>query len=61
MWASKIADPDRTVSRLYDMLDALDATNVDAKGLPFTVSSMLPVERKFFSDRSTLPRSALSS
>lgn len=33
----EIADPDRKVSTLYDMLDALDATNVDAKGLPFTV------------------------
>ena len=34
----QIADPDRKISTLYDMLDALDPTNRDAKGLPFTVS-----------------------
>jgi alkyl hydroperoxide reductase subunit AhpC len=33
----QIADEDRKISTLYDMLDAQDATNRDAKGLPFTV------------------------
>ena len=33
----QIADPDRKISTLYDMLDEQDATNRDAKGLPFTV------------------------
>ena len=37
---SQIADPDRKISTLYDMLDALDPTNRDAKGLPFTVRSL---------------------
>ncbi|KAG9043110.1 hypothetical protein FS837_010028 [Tulasnella sp. UAMH 9824] len=38
-----IADADRKVSVLYDMLDQQDATNIDGKGLPFTatVSNML--------------------
>ncbi|KAF8679681.1 Proteasome subunit A N-terminal signature Add an annotation [Rhizoctonia solani] len=35
-----IADADRQISTLYDMLDAVDPTNVDAKGIPFTVSIM---------------------
>ena len=35
----QIADPDRKISTLYDMLDQQDETNRDAKGLPFTVSS----------------------
>lgn len=30
-----IADADRKVSTLYDMLDAVDATNVDAKGISY--------------------------
>ena len=34
---TEIADPDRKISTLYDMLDEQDATNRDAKGLPFTV------------------------
>jgi alkyl hydroperoxide reductase subunit AhpC len=32
-----IADPDRKISYIYDMLDYQDATNRDLKGLPFTV------------------------
>lgn len=45
MWESnstrgvQIADPDRKISTLYDMLDYQDATNRDMKGLPFTVSA----------------------
>ena len=34
----QIADEDRKISTLYDMLDYQDATNKDSKGLPFTVS-----------------------
>lgn len=41
-----IADPDRKVSALYDMLDAQDATNVDAKGIPFTVRTVFVVDPK---------------
>lgn len=35
-----IADEKREVATLYDMLDALDKTNVDAKGIPFTVRTV---------------------
>ncbi|CDS13939.1 Putative Peroxidase [Lichtheimia ramosa] len=41
-----IADADRKVSELYDMLDHQDATNVDAKGIPFTVRSVFIVDPK---------------
>lgn len=41
-----IADPQRKVATLYDMLDAQDATNVDAKGIPFTVRSVFVVDPK---------------
>jgi hypothetical protein len=33
----QIADADRKIATLYDMLDYQDASNVDKKGLPFTV------------------------
>ena len=35
----QIADEDRKISTLYDMLDYQDATNRDQKGLAFTVSA----------------------
>lgn len=35
-----VADKSRKVSTLYGMLDHQDATNVDAKGIPFTVRSV---------------------
>jgi len=41
-----IADSDRKVSTLYDMLDAQDATNVDAKGIPFTVRTVFVIDPK---------------
>jgi len=41
-----IADADRNVSALYDMLDAVDATNVDAKGIPFTVRTVFVIDPK---------------
>lgn len=35
-----IADKSRKISALYGMLDNQDKTNVDAKGIPFTVRSV---------------------
>ncbi|KAJ4490692.1 thioredoxin-like protein [Lentinula aciculospora] len=40
-----IADSDRRVSYLYDMLDYQDATNIDPKaGLPFTIRSVYVID-----------------
>lgn len=39
-----VADADRKVSTLYGMLDNQDATNVDAKGIPFTVRSVFVID-----------------
>ena len=39
-----IADEDRKVSTLYGMLDNLDKTNVDKKGIPFTVRTVFVSE-----------------
>nr|VWP00679.1 Protein kinase domain-containing protein [Ganoderma boninense] len=41
-----IADPDRQISTLYDMLDYQDATNRDAKGLPFTIRTVFIIDPK---------------
>jgi len=41
-----IADEDRKISTLYDMLDEQDATNRDAKGLPFTVRTVFVIDPK---------------
>ncbi|KAG8994768.1 hypothetical protein FRB93_001467 [Tulasnella sp. JGI-2019a] len=41
-----IADPTRTTSALYDMLDAQDMTNIDAKGLPFTIRTVFVIDPK---------------
>lgn len=41
-----IGDKDRKVATEYDMLDALDATNVDAKGMPFTVRTVFVIDPK---------------
>ncbi|CED82327.1 cysteine peroxiredoxin [Phaffia rhodozyma] len=41
-----IGDKDRKIATEYDMLDALDATNVDAKGLPFTVRTVFVIDPK---------------
>jgi alkyl hydroperoxide reductase subunit AhpC len=35
-----IGDEDRHIAELYDMLDHQDATNVDKKGLPFTIRTV---------------------
>ncbi|KAK4689410.1 glutaredoxin/glutathione-dependent peroxiredoxin, partial [Tremellales sp. Uapishka_1] len=39
-----IGDEDRKVSTLYGMLDNLDKTNVDKKGLPFTVRTVFIID-----------------
>ncbi|GFZ51985.1 1-Cys peroxiredoxin [Saitozyma sp. JCM 24511] len=39
-----IADADRKVSTLYGMLDNLDKTNVDKKGIPFTVRTVFVID-----------------
>ncbi|KAI7898552.1 thioredoxin-like protein [Cokeromyces recurvatus] len=41
-----IADADRRISILYDMLDYQDPTNVDAKGIPFTIRSVFIIDPK---------------
>ncbi|EIW61810.1 cysteine peroxiredoxin [Trametes versicolor FP-101664 SS1] len=41
-----IADADRKISTVYDMLDAQDATNRDAKGLPFTIRTVFIIDPK---------------
>ncbi|KAJ1535714.1 hypothetical protein HK405_015543 [Cladochytrium tenue] len=41
-----VADHDRKIATLYDMLDHQDATNVDKKGLPLTVRSVFIVDPK---------------
>jgi len=41
-----IADPTREVAALYDMLDEQDLTNVDQKGIPFTVRSVYVIDPK---------------
>jgi len=39
-----IADPERKVAVLYDMLDAQDATNIDSKGLPLTIRTVFIID-----------------
>jgi len=41
-----IGDKERKIATTYDMLDALDKTNVDAKGLPFTVRTVFIIDPK---------------
>ncbi|KAG0344613.1 hypothetical protein BG004_004300 [Podila humilis] len=41
-----IADENREISALYDMLDYQDLTNIDAKGIPFTVRSVFIIDPK---------------
>ncbi|KAF8485079.1 1-Cys peroxiredoxin [Russula ochroleuca] len=41
-----IADSDRKVATLYDMLDYQDASNVDKKGLPLTVRTVFVIDPK---------------
>lgn len=39
-----IADADRKVAYLYDMLDAQDLTNIDQKGIAFTIRSVFIID-----------------
>jgi alkyl hydroperoxide reductase subunit AhpC len=39
-----VADPDRKIATAYDMLDYQDASNVDKKGMPFTVRSVFVID-----------------
>ncbi|KAH9843668.1 1-Cys peroxiredoxin [Rhodofomes roseus] len=41
-----IADAERKISTLYDMLDEQDATNRDGKGLPFTIRTVFIIDPK---------------
>jgi len=41
-----IADKDRKVAFLYDMLDYQDTTNVDSKGIAFTIRSVFIIDPK---------------
>jgi alkyl hydroperoxide reductase subunit AhpC len=49
-----IADADRKIANLYDMLDFQDATNVDKGGMPLTVRSV------FFIDTDNIIRTILT-
>lgn len=39
-----IADADRKVAFLYDMIDAQDTTNIDSKGIAFTIRSVFVID-----------------
>lgn len=39
-----IADADRHVAWLYDMVDAQDLTNIDQKGIAFTIRSVFVID-----------------
>ncbi|GAA5908633.1 hypothetical protein JCM8208_002168 [Rhodotorula glutinis] len=39
-----IADPSRKIAQLYDMLDEQDLTNLDDKGIPFTVRTVFVID-----------------
>lgn len=41
-----IADPERKIANLYDMIDYQDATNVDDKGVQFTIRSVFIIDPK---------------
>ncbi|TXT16060.1 hypothetical protein VHUM_00563 [Vanrija humicola] len=41
-----VGDKDRKIATLYDMLDHQDATNIDNKGLPFTVRAVFIIDPK---------------
>jgi alkyl hydroperoxide reductase subunit AhpC len=41
-----IGDKQRQVSLLYDMIDHQDATNVDSKGIAFTIRSVFIIDPK---------------
>ncbi|KAL8659766.1 MAG: hypothetical protein Q9226_000262 [Calogaya cf. arnoldii] len=39
-----IADPDRHIAWTYDMVDAQDTTNIDQKGIAFTIRSVFVID-----------------
>ncbi len=39
-----IADPERKIAWLYDMLDEQDTTNIDQKGIAFTIRSVFIID-----------------
>ena len=39
-----IADADRHIAYLYDMVDAQDTTNIDEKGIAFTIRSVFVID-----------------
>ena len=41
-----IGDKERKISYLYDMLDYQDTTNVDSKGIAFTIRSVFIIDPK---------------
>jgi alkyl hydroperoxide reductase subunit AhpC len=41
-----ISDPERKVAYLYDMVDYQDTTNVDSKGMAFTIRSVFIIDPK---------------
>ncbi|KAA8908496.1 hypothetical protein TRICI_004771 [Trichomonascus ciferrii] len=41
-----VADPERKVAHLYDMVDHQDTTNVDQKGVAFTIRSVFIIDPK---------------
>ncbi|EFY97668.1 hypothetical protein MHUMG1_09311 [Metarhizium humberi] len=41
-----LADPDRVVSNLYDMIDYQDPTNIDRNSLPLTIRSVFFIDPK---------------
>ena len=43
---AQIADKERKISYLYDMLDYQDTTNVDQKGLPLTIRTVFIIDPK---------------
>ena len=41
-----IGDKERKIAYLYDMLDYQDTTNVDSKGIAFTIRSLFIIDPK---------------
>lgn len=41
-----IADPERKIAHAYDMVDYQDTTNVDSKGIAFTIRSVFVIDPK---------------
>ncbi|KXS12968.1 thioredoxin-like protein [Gonapodya prolifera JEL478] len=46
IWFPIVADADRKVAALYSMVDYQDPSNIDKKGIPFTVRSVFVIDPK---------------